>query len=234
LTVKKLDWDSQFFKLNVGKVTDSEIALEETIDIHPFDLVYFFVDPLNANFNDSLVKANALLVDEKITYFKEVVHPKQVDKQIRSYKRQNNGLDSEVVRIGLQSGIYSRFNVDPAIPKKDFEGLYQIWMNRSIDREIADEVFVYSDEQEIYGIMTLRKINGRGDIGIIAVDEAARGKEIGKKMIAMAEAYCFDNNLKELQVVTQKANVSACRFYEKCGFTIDSITNIYHLWKLKN
>jgi dTDP-4-amino-4,6-dideoxy-D-galactose acyltransferase len=65
---------------------------------------------------------------------------------------------------------------------------------------------------------------------LLAVDENQRGKAIGKKLVGAALAYFRDNKVTSVEVVTQKANNAACRFYETCGFKIKSILNIYHLW----
>jgi dTDP-4-amino-4,6-dideoxy-D-galactose acyltransferase len=62
------------------------------------------------------------------------------------------------------------------------------------------------------------------------VDENQRGKAIGRKLVVAALEYFRDHKVTTVEVVTQKANNSACRFYESCGFKIKSILNIYHLW----
>jgi dTDP-4-amino-4,6-dideoxy-D-galactose acyltransferase len=69
-----------------------------------------------------------------------------------------------------------------------------------------------------------------GSIGLIAVDENQRGKAIGKKLIGAGLQYFYDHKITSVDVVTQKSNYLACRFYESCGFKIKSIVNIYHLW----
>ena len=70
----------------------------------------------------------------------------------------------------------------------------------------------------------------RADIGLLAVDEEARGKSIGKLLMHAAFIKCRDLGYKEVQVVTQKANATACAFYEKLGFRIEKVENIYHFW----
>jgi dTDP-4-amino-4,6-dideoxy-D-galactose acyltransferase len=103
-------------------------------------------------------------------------------------------------------------------------------MERSIDREIAKDVFVSAENDNVNGVITVGEKNGRADIGIIAVDETARGNNIGKKLMNKAEEFGQLNNYDQMQVVTQKANHAACAFYKRCGFYIDSVVNVYHLW----
>jgi dTDP-4-amino-4,6-dideoxy-D-galactose acyltransferase len=40
----------------------------------------------------------------------------------------------------------------------------------------------------------------------------------------------IESNIFTLEVPTQLDNIQACRFYEKCGFQIKEIKNIYHFW----
>ena len=47
-------------------------------------------------------------------------------------------------------------------------------------------------------------------------------------MLCMVVWKSFDK-LKELQLVTQKANVLACNFYKKNGFQIIETVNVSHL-----
>ena len=230
MKVEKLNWDSEFFNLNVGKVELTGISLKDITDLYKYDLVYFFINPNDFSINKQLVEAQALLVDEKVTYCKKVSEISSTDINISSYTRKLMHSDEDVVRIGLQSGIFSRFNLDPGFTKNDFERLYTTWMNRSIDREVADEVFVYQENDKIIGTVTVREVNNKGDIGIFAVDAMTRGKKIGTKLLNHVNAYCIEKCYEGLQVITQKANADACKFYEKNGFTIDSVINVYHLW----
>jgi dTDP-4-amino-4,6-dideoxy-D-galactose acyltransferase len=235
LKVERLEWDSSFLGINVGKVSlNPHQDFNQLTAPNDFDLVYFFVHPDDSYNNTSLTASGALLVDEKITFVKNVSSQQANEKNVVSYARTYDQSDQEVIRIGLQSGNYSRFKRDPNFNEAHFKRLYTIWMDNSIDRKIAEEVFVYKEENKIFGVVTVGEKNGRGDIGILAVDESARGKKVGMKLVSHTESYCANKNFSELQVVTQKANTGACHFYEKCGFIIDNIINIYHLWKKDN
>jgi dTDP-4-amino-4,6-dideoxy-D-galactose acyltransferase len=229
--IEKLEWDSAFFKFNVGKVIVDNNELHLSTDIDQFKLLYFFVEPDNLLANAKLKEEGALLVDEKITYIKKISSVISIIPNIYSYLL---GLHNrkEIIKIGLQSGRYSRFYLDPNFEKGKFEELYTIWLNNSMDLRIAQKVYLSISNNDINGIITIGEKNGRADIGILAVDEAQRGKKIGQQLVSAAEHFAFENNYENLQVVTQMANKAACKFYERCGFYVDSVVNIYHLWKL--
>ncbi len=126
--------------------------------------------------------------------------------------------------------MYSRFKIDPYFRNNEFERLYTEWIEKSVERRLANEVLIYNEGDELLGFITLALREKTGSIGLIAVDENQRGKAIGKKLIRAALAYFKDHKITTVEVVTQKANYAACRFYESCGFKIKSIVNIYHLW----
>ena len=49
--------------------------------------------------------------------------------------------------LSVQSGAYSRFNIDTKIGKKKFEKLYHLWMINSTNRKIA-KVGLKNDKDE--------------------------------------------------------------------------------------
>ena len=69
-----------------------------------------------------------------------------------------------------------------------------------------------------------------GSIGLLAVDESVRGNSVGRELIKAAFSSFGKRGISNIEVVTQKANKAACRFYETCGFTVRNIENVYHLW----
>lgn len=230
--IEELKWDSQFFGLKVGVsrfANDSEWSHPE---LSKWDLVYFFVDPRDQKAN-RILEEKALLADIKVTYSIKINHSAAAIHLPDTLSIYNSSpLDDVVIGIGKQSGSYSRFNVDPDIPHQKFEELYSIWMKKSISREIADEVFVFRNKNKIIGgVITIGIKNGRGEIGILAVDESFRGQHVGTLLIQQSKKYCYEKKIPELQVVTQQKNLQACRFYEKCGFKAEDIINVYHYWK---
>ncbi len=81
------------------------------------------------------------------------------------------------------------------------------------------------------GLIYLKDINHKtGSISLIGVDQGYRGEQIGTKLIEKATSYFSKLGKKEVQVVTQKANVLACNFYTKNGFQMIDTVNVYHLW----
>ena len=235
MRIEALTWDSDFFGFRIGRCLLNDKDKWEQEKLTQWDLVYFFVDPDQYCAIHRLKELKAALVDQKVTFKMDISGLSVGTFSLTGiYYYSKDSKLQDVINIGIQSGIYSRFSLDINIPKNKFEELYTIWMRRSIDREIAREVFIYkNDEEEIGGVITLGNKNDRSDIGIIAVDEKFRGHGVGKKLVKAGIKNSLEAGYKILQVVTQKNNKSACKFYEQCGFTVEQVVNVYHYWNKK-
>ena len=87
-----------------------------------------------------------------------------------------------------------------------------------------------SPNGEEVGLPTLGKQEGLASIGLLVVAGANRGKGIGKRLEVAARQRAQRWNCPTLQVVTQRDNERACRFYARCGFGLVREKHIYHLW----
>jgi dTDP-4-amino-4,6-dideoxy-D-galactose acyltransferase len=233
---KLLEWDSQFFGYKVAAIKADALDLPVLKNIlvqlreKDFKLAYCYVAPEDKKSRESISQVSALLADEKITYTIKISDEASfpVSEYVVPYDL--NFTSDKIVTLALDSGLYSRFKIDPDFQNNEFERLYTEWIKKSVNKLVSNEVLIYREDQDILGFITLAFKNNAGSIGLIAVDENQRGKSIGKKLIGSALLYFKENKVTEVDVVTQKANKIACRFYETCGFKIKSIVNIYHLW----
>jgi len=231
-----LEWDTRFFGYKIALLEPYDLSLDKLKEIiselknDAIKLAYCFAGQEDMASNYSLNQLPALLVDEKITYSKTVdAHNlNSVATNVKPYRL--SFATDKLKSLTLQSGGFSRFNIDPNFRDNEFEKLYIEWIDRSVSRELADEIFVYDEGQEIQGFITLKIKQNGGSIGLIAVDERQRGKKIGKKLINAALMYFTEKKIDRIEVITQKANSGACRFYEVCGFKVQNIVNVYHLW----
>lgn len=226
-----LQWDSDFFNFKVAKI-NNDVLLNDVFFGKLYNgnvqLAYYSSKTkLTESFNEYYSVA---LVDEKITFLKEIEKSSLIDKT-ESYLEKYP--DKKLIKLSIESGIYSRFNVDPKIGKNKFEELYTEWIIKSVSKEIADDVLVYKIDDQIAGFVTIGQKNGKADIGIIAVDKGYRGKGIGKTLMKVAENFYFDK-LKLIQVVTQSDNLPAIKLYVSCGYKQEKTEYFYHLWKKAN
>ena len=223
--IQKLIWDSTFFGYKIGKVEINNILnvkdLINTIKNSTFDMVQVFS---NQNL-ESVFKQNP--IDLKLTYSKKVATATTNNHCIKSV---NKDLDGTLVKLAKEAGIHSRYKTDKNLQLK-FEEMYETWMNKSLKRELAIEVFAYQDKNRINGIVTINKKYKKAEIGLIAVDHKAQSKGIGTQLLQSVENWALKQNLENICVATQEENYNACQFYEKNNYIISDKTYIYHVWK---
>lgn len=235
LLYKKLEWDSQTFgiptaTINVADLPEETLgALLREMRTEGIRLVYF---PAQEPLSDTglLRSFDGMLADEKITFAKKLDSANDIaeDAHIHSYALPF--VSDDLLQLALDSGLYSRFKVDPHFVHNEYQKLYRTWIEKSVRKEIAQEILVYEDQDRILGMVTLGEKNGRGDIGLVAVSGLARGQGIGKKLMAAAEAYFRKSGYREVQVVTQGMNEAAVKLYAGSGFHIDHKVYFYHFW----
>jgi dTDP-4-amino-4,6-dideoxy-D-galactose acyltransferase len=226
-----LEWDSDFFNMKVGRMMMNPAENFSANQFNDFDLVYLvFQNELPAELK-LLVEKEAFFADEKLTYKKDIGDVSGPDTNILSWPSDKE-VSKELLEIGVGSGDYSRFKIDPLIPANKFTALYQTWIINSVKRLIAEEVYYYNLDGQTAGIITLGMKNGIPDIGILSVDKRFRGKQIATKLVNAAEYWAKKyKGFDTIQVVTQGPNKVACSFYEKCGFKVTKSEFIFHWWK---
>lgn len=72
----------------------------------------------------------------------------------------------------------------------------------------------------------IEMLDGRDDLTLIwdlRVRPEDRGRGIGTRLVAAAADWARARGCTELKVETQNTNVAACRFYERCGFTLEKV-----------
>ena len=243
MIIEYLKWDSDFFEKRIASASvgpserETEVIPEILSYKNRYDLVYintpgdyFFLDEV-------LSSQNLLHVDSKLVYHGVVENVKSdFDKQITVYSSKE--VNPDLLSLSLQSGAYSRYKKDKNFTDNEFERLYTKWIENSINGSIADAIFVYrevytdicEDEGKIIGMVTVSadKVSESAKIGLIAVDQSAQNKGVGSKLMDAVKTYASRCSLQNIEVATQLENKQACAFYEKCGLSIKSKTNIYH------
>jgi len=229
-----LNWDSNFFSKKIASINISSYDEEfiiQNLNLYKskdFDLVYLFINGNSVLPTSILESFNCKLVDSKLVYSMDISKDTSIDEPLDIYDF--TGEPSELYDLGIQAGNESRYKLDVNFSKNDFERLYKTWIDNSCNNQLADKVLVYNVRNNNLGFMTLKKKANDMSIILIATDQNHRGNGIGKRLFSYAKKYSKESNCQTLDVATQKHNNVACKFYEKCGMTMSSQTNIYHIW----
>lgn len=232
-----LDFDSQLFGFKVAKILTPSLSTVDlqkiliqlsSLDIH---LAYWQTDCNNHISINAAKKHNGFLGSQQVLYSMDLTKLNRnnlITEGITVYNEidVNNNLED----LSLQAGHFSHFKTDPRFPNNLFNKLYFTWIANSLNGKISDIIYTSAYENRITGMITVGTKNNRGDIGLLAVNQDFRGKQLGTKLVQSAQKYWLDLGLKQAKVVTQEANKPAKKLYEKCGFTVEKIENFYHFW----
>jgi ribosomal protein S18 acetylase RimI-like enzyme len=113
----------------------------------------------------------------------------------------------------------------------EFEKLYTVWIEQSINHSIAEKVLGFVVDNVTVGFITIALKNNVYDIGLIAVDSTHRSLKIGRQLLEYVFRYASSNKVNTITVTTQMQNQGALKFYLQNGFLVNRTTYIYHLWK---
>lgn len=224
-----LDWDSAFFQSRIAKafvVSEDDVAelsgqagkLREQ-----YDLIYIFSDP-----GLEIPLEQAVHVDKKAIFTLSDPGCFETDPHITCWEASQGA--EPLVSLALVSGKYSRFKLDSRLPAGSYERLYTRWIEQSVSKAIATEVFCYMIDGFPRGLLTLDRRDDRNVIGLVAVDEEYQHRGIGRALVKYAVSYVCKLHGKNLSVATQLDNEPACRLYSSCGFLLESVTKIWHWW----
>jgi dTDP-4-amino-4,6-dideoxy-D-galactose acyltransferase len=235
MNLQYLEWDTGFFRIKIGRIdyrTKDENVLSEILNKakrQDYKLLYVFAPEGNAISTELLDLYNGNLVDRKVRY--EQITGDFVDSE-SDYPTEyvDNRIVPELENLAYASGNYSRFKLDKNLNEQDFYALYKTWIEKAVSKELADKVFVFTFCRKIHGMVTLTYKKKYGEIGLIAVDKNLQGKGVGRKLIEVCKKELSSLSINKIMVNTQMDNHLACSFYEKNGFNIQSITNVYHFW----
>lgn len=239
---RMLPWDSDRFGFPVARIVSLQNPaklpgmLNEMRRLR-IGLVYLSVPAHDPVLSASLLaECNGRLVDSRITYVADLAGIASSE-QTRAPNREpliveypKGDVEDSLLLLARESGIFSRFRVDPRINPAVFESIYDAWIRRSAQREIADEVYVHRHGDGIAGFVTVGTRGNRSDIGLLAVGEQFRGRGVGGALVRRAHSWARSRGLLLAQVVTQRANRAACDLYESAGYAIESIEHVYHFW----
>jgi len=231
-----LDWDTAFFGVKIARIdspllTTSQLA--ETLSElkgSAVELVYW-PSARECNFAE-MKRLGGYLLDTKTTF---LVDPRAdgpkgpvLAEGVELYAKSMPLSDLEA--LAVQGGEHSRFARDPRVPREKFVALYKSWIGRSVAKEIAREVLVIREGDRVVGMVTLGERDGRGEIGLIAVDTNSRGRGYGRKLVHAAQRWFANEQLVLGQVVTQGKNLEACSLYASCGYSVEKVEYFYHFW----
>lgn len=236
-----LQWDSDHLGFPVAKINDpnlDDLSLRRNLGSvrrEGIRLVYWPVSGEREVSPSLLQEFSGSLVDRRVTFGRELkaeeITPPPALPAIGEYPRVPP--TRQLLELAVAAGVHSRFAVDRRFPRDKFVQLYESWMRNSTLGEMADcvlGVFESGPYSKCFGMVTLSISGSEGCIGLIAVQDKARGQGVGSALMDAAHRRMLEKEVRFAVVVTQQANHPACRLYEQNGYRIRTVQNFYHFW----
>lgn len=226
-----LSWDTDFWGFRIARaLRDDPDAIDEWCRSHDIRCVYLLAAPHRG---DALGRAGFDEVDARVTFARA---PVPLSREPGSSARGGVEIrpsepdDVERLRaIAAMSHTDSRFYADPGFPNERCDEFYQTWITNSCDG-YAREVLVAVEGGAPVGYVTCHRADDVGSIGLIAVDDAHRGRGIGRQLTDAALDWAAREGCARMEVVTQGRNEAARGLYLRCGFTVADEQTWFHKW----
>lgn len=233
-----LPWDTAFLGFGTGRLTapnlpETELqALLHEARRRGWRLLYWSVGPHDTGSLASARQAGAFLAEEKVVYQASAPFAGPAEEPVAGLEPLTQ-LTPDIIRLAQQSGEFSRFRLDPRFAAGVFEALYTQWITNAVAGQHGQRVFGYVPQpgQPPAGLVTLEHSAAGAFIGLLAVQQAARGRGIGRQLLARCGRELLAHApVPVLTVATQAANTAACAFYERCGFVEVGRSYTFHCW----
>ncbi len=236
--VQRLGWDSDFFGFPIARLRDEEPEIEAIdradhfCESNGICCLYALVSAAKPFTIQRLCSAGYRWVDIRLTLRADIskrCEPLEVRARLATPD------DIPALRgIAAVSHRDGRFYADPCFPRERCDAFYAQWIENSV-LGFEDAVLIVDDADGPVGYVTCKlRDAGRGQIGLFAVAERARGQGIGRALLESAEAWFSGRDCTCVDVVTQGANVAAQRIYQRNGFITQDVQIWLHKWFIKS
>jgi dTDP-4-amino-4,6-dideoxy-D-galactose acyltransferase len=234
---RRLEWDSTFFGRAIARL-DAPRADAAELDValdycrkESIDCLYFLAELSAISTLHAAEERGFHLMDVRLELTLTLgASLPAADPRLRAARDEDL---VELKDLARRSHHDSRFYADQAFARERCDQLYATWIERSL-AGWADAVWVAEVENRPAAYLTCHlRPNGEGEIGLVAVDERARGQGLGRALVAQAKSFFAENGCRILRVPTQGQNLRAQHLYLSQGFRPDRVFAWYHRWFLR-
>ena len=208
----------------VGKRLDVD-AVDAWADANDVECLYFLAPGDDEAAAHAAEGSGFRLMDVRV----ELARDAESGEQIEGIREATDADTAALRAIASGSHGGTRFYADPNFPDDRCRVFYDTWIRRSLEGWAAG-VLVADVDDAPRGYVSCHLDGGTGSIGLIAVDESARGSGLGSDLSRAAVAWCAERGADRMTVVTQGRNVPALRTFQRAGFLPSSLDLWFHKW----
>jgi dTDP-4-amino-4,6-dideoxy-D-galactose acyltransferase len=229
--VERLDWDSAFFGVGVGRVLD---------DVDATDIAEAVAEGRQEGLDCMYLLASAdddeLVAAAEEQGFRVRGIRTELQRPVLGHPAGTEGLRlggeddlEKIAPIARERFRTTRFFNDPNFPRERSAELYVEWLRRGLSGDPERQTLVAVDDR---GFVTCHFDAARsfGTIELIAVSGSASGRGLGRSLVAGAGSMFVEHSLRHARVVTQGDNLEAQRLYQACGYRTTKMGLWLHIW----
>ncbi len=235
--IEKLEWDSAFFGIKIGKLIIYEekefnpFLFHEEIKACKFELVYIFKFQKMLSY-EIMSKSKLQLIDIQTTMsmkFDKNIH-KKLSYRLRndlSLKERNDSY-----KIAEDTAVVSRFYNESKIGHQKTKELYRKWIDNALDKSYSDGMFLEKESDMVSGVHLIKTddIKKIGMFTLTGVNSNYKRMGIGRKL--WLQSFGYWSNESEIEIVKSPfsfQNSESLNFHLKMGFNkVEEIKYIYH------
>lgn len=259
--LKKLDWDSKFFGIRMGRL---EPFIVPTLprDYAPESSKAFVAQCLHAaareqlnhlsvqvhcrdTFAHTALQESGFFIADTIVEYKCNLKNDLGSKHFNSddcvvEATEDHRLD--LMRISRQCFgnnelNANRFNNDLSFAQEKVARMYEIWISKSVNKEMADQVLVYLHQGKVVGFITIslpKSSNSNiASIPLNAVDPDYHRRGIYTKLVRAACEWLRERSISGVAIRTQLPNLGVHNTWTNIGGQMSRAFHTFHFSRLQ-
>jgi GNAT superfamily N-acetyltransferase len=228
--LKKLQWDTDFFKKSIYRLDlNSEAELNNLDQAVPTDSCTYIFS------SDRIESLTPILFDEKVTFKKNVkdIEVQETTGNVKCFLLMNPAEVSFDIlnELSIISSASSRFRNDKSFASEDVDQLYHLWIKKAYADQQNHFIFIATIDQKIAGMYSCKRQEQSLIIELVATLPQYQKQGVGSALMTTVMNYAREKDFENDFVTTQLGNEGACRLYTKHGFAQSSLLYTYHFHK---
>ena len=236
LPVEYLEWDSSFFNKRIARITSSSLTEAEISDSfnwaksEKIDCLYYLVSGLEKNATKAAEVNGFHLVDLRVTFIKQLRKPEK-NFVPQWHIRRAVEADLPTLKVMARNAFpLSRFKVDTHFNEDKADEMYEVWIQNDLRLDGHDVWVIDVDNQLAAFTSVSQKMDGKAHVGLVGTREEWRGRGLSLELQRFISEELRNEDISEIEVVTQGRNIPAQNLYQRAGYLVQSIDLWYHKW----